>query len=64
MSSSALPGHKQCARSDCEEPRADGGNDQYCSALCRTVSIVTHGGPLPALPEWSWAPPNSTRIYH
>lgn len=59
--SPVLPGHQKCARSECEEPRSPERRDQYCSPLCRTISLVTHGGPLPVLPEWTWAPPNTTR---
>lgn len=51
-----VPGHQQCARADCEARRTAEGKHQYCSALCLLISHVTHAGPLPALPEWSWAP--------
>jgi hypothetical protein len=53
----------QCARAECDEPRTAEGRHQYCSLACWTISHIVHAGPLPPLPEWSWAPqhPHSLR---
>lgn len=56
-----LPDGKQCARAECHKGRTAEGHHQYCSKVCRTISASTHGPPLPALPEWTWAPRNAER---